>query len=83
MNDAGVAATLLNRWERNNRAQNADSAVGLLREGGLSFSHYVGVSHDTSAEFVNGVKIECLTFGDGSRARRFGTFPTIFFRRLF
>ncbi|SAK55292.1 hypothetical protein AWB79_02172 [Caballeronia hypogeia] len=70
MNDAEVAATLLNRWETENRGQDAAGAVGLLREGGLVFSHYVGVSHDTSEEFAEGVEIECLTFGDGSRAFR-------------
>lgn len=70
MNDAEIAATLLNRWQRNNQHESEARPADLLREGGLSFKHYVGVSRDTSNEFADGVEIECLTFDDGSRVIR-------------
>ncbi|SAL71704.1 hypothetical protein AWB74_04244 [Caballeronia arvi] len=71
MHDAEIAAKLLNRWQRNDGPGGAvQQAVDLLREGGLAFKHYFGVSPDTSDEFIDGVEIECLTFDDGSRVLR-------------
>ena len=71
MHEAEIAATLLNRWQRNDRSSGSiEIAMNLLREGGLSCTHYSGVSTDTSDEFTNGVEIECLTFDDGSRVLR-------------
>ena len=70
MNDAQIAATLLNRWQRNDKHESEVRPTDLLREGGLSFKHYAGVSRDTSDEFPDGVEIECLTFDDGSRVIR-------------
>ena len=70
MHDAEIAATLLNRWQRNNRSDGFEQAVDLLREGGLSFERYVGICPETSDEFVDGAEIECLTFADGSRVLR-------------
>jgi hypothetical protein len=71
MHDADIAATLLNRWERDNKQPDGSiSAVELLREGGLDFTRYHGVCMSSSDEFSDGVEIECLTFGDGSRVLR-------------
>ena len=71
MNDAEIAATLLNRWQRSARADGSiQQAVDLLREGGLSFRPYKGVAPETSDDFTDGAHVECLTFDDGSRILR-------------
>jgi hypothetical protein len=70
MFDAEIATTLLNRWERIQRTEGA-SALELLREGKLAFSHHVGtIARVNDADDGSAIDIELLTFDDGSTALR-------------
>ncbi|MFL9966957.1 hypothetical protein PQR02_39715 [Paraburkholderia sediminicola] len=70
MFDAEIAATLLNRWERKPADPGDQPSLELLREGKLRFRHEGGAVHadDTAAD--RRLRVECLTFADGSRALR-------------
>ena len=70
MFDAEIAATLLNRWDRKRACPGDPSPLELLREGKLHFKHEGGDVHaeDTAAD--RRLRVECLTFVDGSRALR-------------
>lgn len=70
VHDAEVAATLLNRWQaKSGELASSDSPFDILREGGLEFTllHGLLAHADDSCE---GMKVECLSFKDGSRALR-------------
>lgn len=72
MDDAEVAATLLN-----NRTQTGDPvepvfAVAILREGGLEFDLFHGLCKRVSDELNDGIEVECIVFSDGSCALRLG-----------
>jgi hypothetical protein len=70
MFDAEIAATLLNRWDRKRAHPGDQSSLDLLQEGKLHFRHEGGDvhAHGTDADWC--LRVECLTFTDGSRALR-------------
>jgi hypothetical protein len=69
MFDAEIAATLLNRWDRNKHAH-ARSPLELLREGKLHFKREGGEVHAEDSHSATRLRIECITFTDGLRALR-------------
>ncbi|CAB3756417.1 hypothetical protein LMG29542_02860 [Paraburkholderia humisilvae] len=70
MFDAEIATTLLNRWERMPRTDGV-SALELLREGKLAFSHHRYTAARVNDTCDSGAfDIELLTFDDGSTALR-------------
>jgi hypothetical protein len=70
MFDAEVAATLLNRWNRDRAQPDRHSALVLLQEGNLHFKCGSGDvrAADSAADWR--LSIEWLTFSDGSHALR-------------
>src|ERR1700739_2884767 len=70
MFDAEIAATLLNRWNRNRAQPESHSPLVLLREGELDFQHGSGDVRATDPAADWRLSIEWLTFSDGSHALR-------------
>jgi len=70
MFDAEIAATLLNRWDRKRAYPGDQSPLDLLEEGKLRFWHEGGDVHAHGNEADRRLRVECLTFTDGSRALR-------------
>src|SRR5260370_35538871 len=70
MFDAEIAATLLNRWDRKRAYPGDQSPLDLLEEGKLRFWHEGGDVHAHGNEADRLLRVECLTFTDGSRALR-------------
>lgn len=70
MFDAEIAATLLNRWDRKYAYPGDRSSLDLLQEGKLHFRHEGGDVHAHGTDAGRRLRVECLTFTDGSRALR-------------
>ena len=70
MLDAEIAATLLNRWDRERAYPGDQSSLDLLQEGKLHFRHEGGDVHAHGTDADRRLRVECLTFTDGSRALR-------------
>jgi hypothetical protein len=70
MFDAEIAATLLNRWHRKRAHPGDPPPLELLREGKLHFRHEGGDVHANNIAADRRLRVECLTFADGSRALR-------------
>jgi hypothetical protein len=70
MFDAEIAATLLNRWDRNRAQAESHSPLALLKEGKLCFKHGSGDVRDADPAADRRLSIEWLTFSDGSHALR-------------
>jgi hypothetical protein len=70
MLDAEIAATLLNRWDRKRACPGGQPPLELLREGRLHFRHEGGDVHADDTPADRRLRVECLTFTDGSRALR-------------
>ena len=70
MFDAEIAATLLNRWDRNRALPESDSPLALLQEGKLYFKHGSGDVRAANPAADWRLSIEWLTFSDGSHALR-------------
>jgi hypothetical protein len=70
MFDTEIAVTLLNRWDRKRAYLGDQSPLDLLEEGKLHFWHEGGDVHARGNEAVRRLRVECLTFTDGSRALR-------------
>jgi hypothetical protein len=70
MFDAEIAATLLNRWDRKRACHADQSPLALLQEGRLNFKHEGGDIHADDPAVGQRLRVECLTFADGSRALR-------------
>jgi hypothetical protein len=70
MFDAQIAATLLNRWDGKHACPDGQPPLELLREGKLQFNHEGGEVHANDAPADRRLRVECLTFADGSRALR-------------
>lgn len=70
MFDAEIAATLLNRWDRKRAYPGDQSPLDLLQEGKLHFRHEGGDIHSDDTAADRRLRVECLTFADGSRALR-------------
>jgi hypothetical protein len=70
MFDAEIAATLLNRWDRNRAQAESHSPLTLLHEGKLRFKHGSGDVRDADPSADQHLSIEWLTFSDGSHALR-------------
>ena len=70
MFDAEIAATLLNRWDCKRACPGGRTPLELLREGNPHFSHEGGDvhGHDTPADWR--LRVECLTFVDGTHTLR-------------
>ncbi|MDH6148632.1 MULTISPECIES: hypothetical protein [Paraburkholderia] len=70
MFDAEIAATLLNRWDLKRASPGDRPPLNLLQEGNLHFKYQGGnIGADDSAA-DRCLRVECLTFPDGSRALR-------------
>ena len=65
MNDAEIAMTLLNRWERDDPFDGLKSRMDLLRAGGLEFQHGRGLFGERRGG-ARSIDVECLWFVDGS-----------------
>jgi hypothetical protein len=70
MFDAQIAATLLNRWDARRACADGPPPLELLREGKLHFEHDGGEVHANDISADRRLRVECLTFADGSRALR-------------
>jgi hypothetical protein len=70
MFDAEIAATLLNRWDRKRAYPGNQSALDLLQEGKLHFKHEGGDVRADDPVADRRLRVEWLTFADGSRALR-------------
>jgi hypothetical protein len=70
MFDAQIAATLLNRWDGKRACPEGQPSLELLREGKLQFEQEGGEVHAHGTPADRRLRIECLTFADGSRALR-------------
>jgi hypothetical protein len=70
MFDAQIAATLLNRWDDKGACPGGQLPLQLLREGNLHFKHEGGDVHANDTPADQHLRVECLTFADGSRALR-------------
>jgi hypothetical protein len=70
MFDAEIAATLLNRWDRKRPCPAGQPSLEVLREGKLHFRHEGGDLLADSTDADRRLRVECLTFTDGSRALR-------------
>ncbi|HEX2652648.1 MAG TPA: hypothetical protein VL598_05935 [Trinickia sp.] len=70
MFDAQIAATLLNRWDAGRACADGPPQLELLREGKLQFKHEGGEVHANDIPAERRLRVECLTFADGSCAIR-------------
>jgi hypothetical protein len=70
MLDAEIAATLLNRWDRKGEHPEDRSPLDLLQEGRLHFKRGEGDIRAGDPAAGSCLRVECLTFADGSRALR-------------
>ncbi|BCG03983.1 hypothetical protein PPGU19_085510 (plasmid) [Paraburkholderia sp. PGU19] len=70
MFDAEIAATLLNRWDSKGAHPEYRSPLDLLQEGRLHFKRDAGDIQARDFATDGCLRIECLTFADGSRALR-------------
>jgi hypothetical protein len=70
MLDAEIAATLLNRWDWQSAPVEDRSPLDLLQEGKLYYKHEGGEVRAAEGHSAPVLRIECLTFDDGSRALR-------------
>lgn len=70
MFDAEIAATLLNRWDVRHASTGDHPPLELLQEGKLHFKRGGGDIRTEGPAGDRRLRVDCLTFADGSRALR-------------